>query len=137
VQINKKIYKQFQLRDPDAPHGPAFISVSAWIASGSRAPQSLPPLPLSPQQADLMAPVATTEPPPVHVIISEPDNAEINNSQDSLDAVFGVEDFIFDKPSGDIDKDLDIEDDFMESEEIPKLKHAHVRPPKWFSDVLK
>jgi len=51
--------------------------------------------------------------------------------------VFGVEDFIFDKPSDDIDKDLDIEDDFMESEEIPKLKHACVRPPKWFSDVLK
>ena len=84
-----------------------------------------------------MAPVATTDPPLVHVIISEPDNAEINNSQDALDAVFGVEDFIFDNPSDDIDKDLDIEDDFMESEEIPKPKHPCVRPPKWFSDVLK
>ena len=48
----------------------------------------------------------------------------------------GLENTI-DKPSDDIDKDLDIEDDFMESEEIPKPKHACVRPPKWFSNVLK
>jgi len=84
-----------------------------------------------------VAPVATTKQPPVCIIISESDNTEIDNSQDALDAVFGVEDFIFDKPSDDIDKDLDTEDDFMESDEIPKPKHACVRPPKWFSDVLK
>ena len=48
-----------------------------------------------------------------------------------------VEDFIFDMPSDGNDKDLDAEDDFMESENIPKPNHAHVKPPKWFSDVLK
>ena len=128
----QKKYKQPQLRDPDAPCGPAFTSVSAWVSSASRAPQSPPP-----QQADLVVPVAATEPPPVHVIISEPDNAEIDNSQDALDAVFQVEDFIFDMPSDGNDKDLDAENDFLESEDIPKPKHAHVKPPKWFSEVLK
>ena len=137
MQISKKKYKQPQLRDPDVPHGPAFTSVSAWVSSASKAPQSHPPIPHSPQQADFIAPLATTEPPPVCVIVLEPDNTEINNNQDVLDAVFGVEDFIFDTSSDDIDEDLDIEDDFMESEEIPKAKHAHVRPPKWLSDVLK
>ena len=133
----QKKYKQPQLRDPGVPGGPAFTSVSAWVASASKPPQSHPPLPHSPQQADFIPPVATTEPPPVRVIISEPENTEINNNQDALDAAFGVEDFIFDNPFDDVDEDLDIEDDFMESEEIPKAKHARVRPPKWLSDVLK
>ena len=47
----QKKYKKPQLRDPDAPHGPAFTSVSAWVSSASRAPQSPPP-----QQADLVVP---------------------------------------------------------------------------------
>ena len=84
-----------------------------------------------------MVPVATTEPPTVSVIISEPDNTEVHNGQDALDAVFSVEDLIFDKPSDGNDKDLHAEDDFMESEDIPKPKYACVRPHKWFSDVLK
>ena len=85
----QKKYKQPQLRDPDAPRGPAFTSVSAWVSSASIAPQSPPPSPHSP-----VAPVTTTEPPPVRVIISEPDIMEIENNQDPLEAVLGVEDFI-------------------------------------------